>query len=75
MIIHICHLFSPRTLLEGGLTKSSHKAKFMSLLLIEEIQMEVDIRKYDMKNVTMTVCRDNSRLLTLKVQYSKQIQI
>ena len=53
--------------MEGGLTKSSHKAKFMSLLLIEEIQMEVDIRKYDMKNVTMTVCRDNSRLLTLKV--------
>ena len=56
-----------RNLLEGGLTKTSHKAKMMSLLLIEEIQMEVDIRKYDMKDVTMTECKDNYRLLTLKV--------
>ena len=41
---------------------------FSTLLHIEEIQMEVDIRKYDMKGVTMTRCKERSRLLVLKVR-------
>lgn len=41
--------------------------RFHSLLYFEEVQMEVDIRKYDIENVTMTVYQSNSRLLLLEV--------
>ena len=32
----------------------NHKEKFDALLFVEEMQMEVDIRRFDMKNAQMT---------------------
>ena len=45
----------------------TYQRRFESLLHFEEIQMEVDIRKYDMDEVTMTTCPDNRLLLVLQV--------
>ena len=47
----------------------TYQRRFESLLHFEEIQMEVDIRKYDMDEVTMTTCPDNRLLLVLQVFY------
>ena len=46
----------------------TYQRRFESLLHFEEIQMEVDIRKYDMDEVTMTTCPDNRLLLVLQVR-------
>ena len=46
---------------------SNYKDKFSALLHVEEHQMNVDIRKYDMEAVTMNVYKENKKLLTLKV--------
>ena len=58
---------SNRNLLQSDLTLTSHKNLFDLLLFVEEIQMEVDIRKYDMEKATMDYANHNKRLLTLKV--------
>ncbi|NXD26131.1 SDE3 helicase, partial [Spelaeornis formosus] len=42
-----------RSLLEAPLQAENYYQKFQLLLHLEEIQMEVDIRRYDMKDVTM----------------------
>ncbi|XP_005510438.2 helicase MOV-10 [Columba livia] len=42
-----------RSLLEAPLQVDNYKQKFQLLLHLEEIQMEVDIRRYDMQDVTM----------------------
>ncbi|OCT94290.1 putative helicase MOV-10 [Xenopus laevis] len=55
-----------RDLLRNPLDFNNYK-RFHLLLYLEEIQMEVDIRKYDRQNQTMEVDPDNKRLLTLKV--------
>lgn len=44
--------------------------RFHLLLHLEEIQMEVDIRKYDLHDQTMTQDRSNRRLLILRVRKS-----
>jgi len=49
----------------------TYKEKFSLLLYIEQLQMEVDIRQYDMEGVTMEICQQNKRLLRLKVSYVK----
>ena len=54
-------------MLENGLTAENHASRFDALLQIEEIQMEVDVRKYDMESVTMAKASPKSRLLMLKV--------
>ncbi|NWU07659.1 SDE3 helicase, partial [Cephalopterus ornatus] len=41
------------SLLEAPLRADNYQQKFQQLLYLEEIQMEVDIRRYDMQNVTM----------------------
>ncbi|XP_071140956.1 putative helicase MOV-10 [Mytilus edulis] len=41
--------------------------RFQNLMHFEEIQMEYDIRKYDLENVPMVFCSENSRLLKLEV--------
>ena len=46
---------------------ANYKNKFSALLHVEEHQMNVDIRHYDMDNVTMSVYKQDRRLLTLKV--------
>ncbi|XP_027750964.1 helicase MOV-10 isoform X2 [Empidonax traillii] len=52
------------SLLEAPLQADNYQKKFQLLLNLEEIQMEVDIRRYDMQDVTMVQDRD---LLVLKV--------
>ncbi|XP_015506084.1 helicase MOV-10 isoform X1 [Parus major] len=42
-----------RLLLEAPLQADNYQQKFQLLLHLEEIQMEVDIRRYDMQDVTM----------------------
>ncbi|NXH91041.1 SDE3 helicase, partial [Edolisoma coerulescens] len=42
-----------RSLLEAPLQAENYHRKFQLLLYLEEIQMEVDIRRYDMQDVTM----------------------
>ncbi|XP_021395152.2 helicase MOV-10 [Lonchura striata] len=41
------------SLLEAPLQAENYQQKFQLLLYLEEIQMEVDIRRYDMRDVTM----------------------
>ncbi|KFW74564.1 Putative helicase MOV-10, partial [Manacus vitellinus] len=41
------------SLLEAPLDADNYQQKFQLLLYLEEIQMEVDIRRYDMQDVTM----------------------
>ncbi|NXW65113.1 SDE3 helicase, partial [Eurystomus gularis] len=42
-----------QSLLEASLNAGNYQQKFQLLLHLEEIQMEVDIRRYDMKDVPM----------------------
>ncbi|NWI55977.1 SDE3 helicase, partial [Calyptomena viridis] len=42
-----------RSLLEAPLKTDNYHQKFQLLLYLEEIQMEVDIRRYDMQDVTL----------------------
>ena len=56
-----------RFILENPIDMGTHQRRFEALLHFEEIQMEVDIRKYDMENVTMTTHPDNRHLLLLQV--------
>lgn len=46
-------LNSVRELLNSGVQKDTYSSFFETLLYLEEIQMEIDIRKYDMFNTTM----------------------
>ncbi|XP_033121738.1 putative helicase mov-10-B.1 [Anneissia japonica] len=55
-----------REKLKEKLTYENYADKFSTLLHIEELQMDVDIGKYKMKDATMTRDRDK-RLLRLKV--------
>ncbi|XP_050182650.1 helicase MOV-10 [Myiozetetes cayanensis] len=52
------------SLLEAPLQADNYQEKFQLLLYLEEIQMEVDIRRYDMQDVTMVQDRG---LLVLSV--------
>lgn len=53
------------SLLEAPLQAENYQQKFQLLLHLEEIQMEVDIRRYDMQDVTMVQER---ALLVLNVR-------
>uniref|UniRef100_A0A8C3XCH0 RNA helicase n=1 Tax=Cyanoderma ruficeps TaxID=181631 RepID=A0A8C3XCH0_9PASS len=53
-----------RSLLEAPLQAENYHQKFQLLLHLEEIQMEVDIRRYDMQDVTMV---EDRGLLVLDV--------
>ncbi|KAK7916467.1 hypothetical protein WMY93_012228 [Mugilogobius chulae] len=54
-------------LLDCPLKMKNYDHRFHLLLYFEEIQMEVDIRKYDMRNEPMTLDQSNKKLLVLKV--------
>lgn len=45
----------------------TYSSRFHLLLHLEEIQMEVDIRKYDLRNQTMTLDQSNKKLVILNV--------
>uniref|UniRef100_A0A672JMS0 RNA helicase n=1 Tax=Salarias fasciatus TaxID=181472 RepID=A0A672JMS0_SALFA len=54
-------------LLSCSLKMKNYSHRFHLLLHLEEIQMEVDIRKYDLHNQTMNQDPSNRKLLTLSV--------
>uniref|UniRef100_A0AAX7T4T4 RNA helicase n=1 Tax=Astatotilapia calliptera TaxID=8154 RepID=A0AAX7T4T4_ASTCA len=56
-----------RGLLSCPLKMKNYSHRFHLLLHLEEIQMEVDIRKYDLLNQTMTQDQGNRKLLKLRV--------
>ncbi|XP_033181897.1 putative helicase mov-10-B.2 isoform X2 [Anabas testudineus] len=60
-------LTSVKSLLNCSLKMKNYSHRFHLLLHLEEIQMEVDIRKYDLHNQTMTQDQSNSKLLRLRV--------
>ncbi|XP_063153493.1 helicase MOV-10 [Candoia aspera] len=53
--------------LEATLQFDNYSKKFCLLLHLEEVQMEVDIHRYDMNNVSMSIDKHNKKLLVLKV--------
>ncbi|KAJ9700394.1 hypothetical protein PVL29_005951 [Vitis rotundifolia] len=55
---------TPDTILEG-LTRDNYESYFKTLLIMEEIRMEEDMRSYDMECVTMR--RKGTQFLTLEV--------
>ncbi|KYO27871.1 helicase MOV-10 [Alligator mississippiensis] len=56
-----------RSSLDAPLQFGNYMEKFQLLLHLEEVQMEVDIRRYDLQNTPMVHDSDNKRLLVLKV--------
>ncbi|XP_070704660.1 putative helicase mov-10-B.1 [Pempheris klunzingeri] len=60
-------LASVRGVLNSPLKMKTYSHRFHILLHLEEIQMEVDIRRYDLINQTMTQERSNKKLLTVRV--------
>uniref|UniRef100_A0A671YY95 RNA helicase n=1 Tax=Sparus aurata TaxID=8175 RepID=A0A671YY95_SPAAU len=59
--------FTSRGLLDSSLRMKTYPHRFHLLLHLEELQMEVDIKKYDILNQTMTQEKSNKSLLTLRV--------
>uniref|UniRef100_H3DLP5 RNA helicase n=1 Tax=Tetraodon nigroviridis TaxID=99883 RepID=H3DLP5_TETNG len=60
-------LLSAGALLKSALELKTYSSRFHLLLHLEEIQMEVDIRKYDLRNQTMTLDQSNKKLISLSV--------
>ncbi|KAI3369856.1 hypothetical protein L3Q82_024666, partial [Scortum barcoo] len=60
-------LASVKGILNSPLRMKIYSHLFHLLLHLEEIQMEVDIRKYDLQNQTMTPDKNNKKLLTIRV--------
>ncbi|XP_068568586.1 putative helicase mov-10-B.1 [Cebidichthys violaceus] len=60
-------LASVKGLLNSSLKMKTYAQRFHLLLHLEEIQMEVDIRKYDLHDQTLTQDQSNKKLLTLRV--------
>ncbi|XP_046896067.1 putative helicase mov-10-B.1 [Hypomesus transpacificus] len=56
-----------RPVLEGALSWENYSQKFQLLLYLEELQMEVDIKKYNMTNQPMHFHPTNKRFLVLDV--------
>uniref|UniRef100_A0A8C4I789 RNA helicase n=1 Tax=Dicentrarchus labrax TaxID=13489 RepID=A0A8C4I789_DICLA len=63
----LCVYCMSRGLLNSALKMKTYSQQFHLLLHLEEIQMEVDIRKYDLHDQTMTQDQRNKKLLTLRV--------
>uniref|UniRef100_A0A8C8SHY1 RNA helicase n=1 Tax=Pelusios castaneus TaxID=367368 RepID=A0A8C8SHY1_9SAUR len=53
--------------LASQLQFENYRQKFQQLLHLEELQMEVDIRRYDMQDVRMVKDTSNKKLLVLEV--------
>ena len=60
-----CPVFSER--LKKNLSFDNYKEKFSLLLHVEELQMQKDIRNYDMKEVIFEKERGDKRFLILEV--------
>ena len=62
---HACLVFRER--LKNKLSFDNYKEKFSLLLHVEELQMQKDIRNYDMKGVVFQQERGDRRFLILEV--------
>ncbi|XP_041837310.1 putative helicase mov-10-B.1 isoform X2 [Melanotaenia boesemani] len=60
-------LSSVKKILNSSLSMKDYSCRFHLLLYLEEIQMEVGIRKYDLHNQTMIQDHDDRKLIVLKV--------
>ncbi|XP_067087810.1 putative helicase mov-10-B.2 [Osmerus mordax] len=58
---------SAQAVLEGALSRENYSHKFQVLLYLEELQMEVDIKKYNMEDQPMHFLPTNKRFLVLDV--------
>uniref|UniRef100_A0A8D3CXF4 RNA helicase n=1 Tax=Scophthalmus maximus TaxID=52904 RepID=A0A8D3CXF4_SCOMX len=63
----LCLCLMPRSLFKCTLNMKDYGRRLHLLLHLEEIQMEVDIRKYDLRDQTMTPDQSNKKLLALRV--------
>jgi len=63
----VCVCCSPRGLLNSSLAMKTYAQRLHLLLHLEEIQTEVDIRKYDLRNQVFTRDQCNKKLLTFRV--------
>ncbi len=61
------YLYVLRRVLDNQLCMKNYTECFHLLLHLEEIQMEVDIKKYDLHGKTMTLDKSSKKLLILKV--------
>uniref|UniRef100_A0A8C3G594 RNA helicase n=1 Tax=Cyclopterus lumpus TaxID=8103 RepID=A0A8C3G594_CYCLU len=62
-----CVCCMPRGLLNSSLEMKTYAQRLHLLLHLEEIQTEVDIRKYDLHNQVLTQDQSNKKLLILRV--------
>ncbi|XP_062396748.1 putative helicase mov-10-B.1 [Sardina pilchardus] len=60
-------VYTLKALLESPLTFENYTERFQVLLQLEEAQMQLDIRHYDMEDAKMVKDPSNKRLLVLKV--------
>ncbi|XP_030640613.1 putative helicase mov-10-B.2 [Chanos chanos] len=65
--LHAEEVLTSKSVLESPLNFENYAERFHCLLYLEEIQMEVDIKKYDMKEQPMVRDINNKNLLVLKV--------
>lgn len=61
-------LRSAKAVLEEGLSWGNYSKRFQLLLYMEELQMEVDIKRYNMEDKPMSYDPKNKRFLILEVQ-------
>lgn len=66
---HIAFIALIRERLEKKLNFDNYEEKFGMLLHIEELQMQKDIRNYDMKGVEFQQERGDRRFLILEVSH------
>uniref|UniRef100_A0AAZ3QYG9 RNA helicase n=1 Tax=Oncorhynchus tshawytscha TaxID=74940 RepID=A0AAZ3QYG9_ONCTS len=62
---------SPRSILESGLSRENYSKRFQLLLYLEELQMEVDIKRYNKPNTPMVRDKTNKKLLVPGVSESR----
>uniref|UniRef100_A0A674EXA2 RNA helicase n=1 Tax=Salmo trutta TaxID=8032 RepID=A0A674EXA2_SALTR len=55
------------SILESGLSRENYSKRFQLLLYLEELQMEVDIKRYNKPNTPMVRDKTNKKLLVLEV--------
>ncbi|XP_041709795.2 putative helicase mov-10-B.1 isoform X1 [Coregonus clupeaformis] len=60
-------LLDAQSVLESGLSRENYSKRFQLLLYLEELQMEVDIKRYNKPNTPMVRDKTNKKLLVLEV--------
>lgn len=71
ILVYVMQIVFYRKILENPLSKNTYQKRFSILMNVEELQMQVDIRRYDMTDAPMKKCPHNKRLLMLEVRHDK----